>query len=115
MFEFNVKENLICVTQLQNGPNDALQEIVGIYMKLSKLKRILLKGGIDIFPMHDSFSYIEGTCEKCWPMERHLYYDIARLTTYFNFAWSRWNLLAGRRNIVFQMREFKLNKPKQVF
>lgn len=40
MFEFNIKEGLISVTQLQNGPNDALQEIVGTYMKLSKLKRV---------------------------------------------------------------------------
>lgn len=70
--------------------------------------------GADVFPEFDAFCYTEGTCEKHWPMERHLYYNMAQLSNSFNFAWSRWNLLAGRRRIVMQMREYKLNKPKQV-
>lgn len=69
--------------------------------------------GADVFPEFDTFCYTEGTCEKHWPMERHLYYSIAQLSDCFNFAWSRWNLLAGRRKIVLQMREYKPNRPKQ--
>lgn len=114
MLEFNVKNNLVSLTQLQNASNNALQDIIGQQMRLSKLKRIMQSAGVDVFPEYDAFCYIEGTAEKHWPMEKHLYYQMASLSTVFNFAWSRWNLLAGRRNIVLQMREYKLDKPKQV-
>lgn len=130
MVEFNIKDNRICLTQLQNSPNNALQDIVGTYFKLPKLIRVLQTGGIDLFPACDAFCYIEGkspiyhveifkfsflgTCEKHWPTERHLYYNMALLSPSYNFAWSRWNNQAGRRNIVVQMREYKLNSAKQV-
>ncbi|KAI4454788.1 lung adenoma susceptibility 1-related [Holotrichia oblita] len=113
MVEFNIKENRVCLTQLQNSPNNALQDIVGTYFKLPKLIRILQTGGVDLFPACDAFCYIEGTCEKHWPTERHLYYNMALLSPSFNFAWSRWNNQAGRRSIVIQMREYKLNSTKQ--
>lgn len=70
--------------------------------------------GADVFPSVDAFCYIEGTCEKHWPMERHLYYNIAQLSVSYNFAWSRWNMTAGRRNVVLQMREYRPEKVKQV-
>lgn len=72
------------------------------------------RAGVDIFPNFDAFCYIEGTCEKNWPMEKHLYYGMAEVGVCFNFTWSRWNLLAGRRRIVMQMREYFPDKPKQV-
>lgn len=68
----------------------------------------------DLFPDFDAFCYIDGTCEKHWPMEKHVYYCMARLCVAYNFAWSRWNLQAGRRSIVMQMREYKPDKAKQV-
>lgn len=98
---------------MQGNPNNILQDIVGVYLKLPKLRRIMRSCGADVFPEFDAFCYTEGTCEKHWPMERHLYYNIAQLSNCFNFAWSRWNLLAGRRKIILQMREYKLNKTKQ--
>lgn len=113
ILEFNIKGGVICLSQLQNSPNNALQDMVGVYMKFYKLKRIMKEAGIDVFPEYDAFCYIENTCEKHFPMERHLYYDIARLSSSFNFAWSRWNVAAGRRKIVLQMREFFPNKTKQ--
>lgn len=113
MLEFNIKGGVVCLSQLQNSPNNALQDMVGVYMKFYKLKRIMKDAGIDVFPEKDAFCYIENTCEKYWPMERHLYYDMSRLSSCFNFAWSRWNVAAGRRNMVLQMREFFPNKSKQ--
>lgn len=113
ILEFNVKAGMVCLSQLQNSPNEALDDILGVYMKFYKLKRTMKEAGVDIFPEHDAFCYIENTCEKNWPMERHLYFDIARLGNCFNFAWSRWNIAAGRRNIVLQMREFFPSKMKQ--
>lgn len=38
---------------------------------------------------------------------------MAQMSGVFNFAWSRWNLLAGRRRVVMQMREFRPQKVKQ--
>ncbi|XP_023310803.1 protein CASC1-like [Anoplophora glabripennis] len=114
MLEFNVnKEGLVCLSQLQNSPNKALTEIIGVYFKLFKLKRKMKEAGIDVFPEPDAFCYIEGACEKHWPMEKHLYYNMAQMAPCFNFAWSRWNLTAGRRNIVMQMREYVPTKTKQ--
>lgn len=45
MLEFNVKDGLICLSQLQNSPNKALTEIIGEYFKLFKLKRVILQFG----------------------------------------------------------------------
>lgn len=69
--------------------------------------------GVDVFPAFDAFCYMENTCEKHWPMEKHLYFNMSELACCFNFAWSRWNLAAGRRNIILQMREYNLEKAKQ--
>ncbi|XP_076256077.1 dynein axonemal intermediate chain 7 [Rhynchophorus ferrugineus] len=113
MLEFNVKDGLICITQLQNSPNMTLQDIIGQYFKLHKLKRMMKDAGIDIFPAFDAFCYVHGTCEKQWPMEKHLYYNMAQMANTFNFAWSRWNLQAGRRRIVLQMRQYLPEKGKQ--
>ncbi|XP_015837771.1 dynein axonemal intermediate chain 7 isoform X2 [Tribolium castaneum] len=111
MVEFNVKDGLIALSQLQNSPNNALQDIVGTYFPLPKL--MLQSAGVDVFPAFDAFCYIENTCEKHWPMEKHLYFDMALLSVCFNFAWSRWNMAAGRRGIVLQMREYNVEKTKQ--
>lgn len=40
MLEFNVKNGLIAITQLQNSPNMTMQDSVGKYMKLHKLKKV---------------------------------------------------------------------------
>jgi hypothetical protein len=40
MVEFNVKDGLIALSQLQNSPNNALQDIVGTYYPLPKLVRV---------------------------------------------------------------------------
>ncbi|XP_074031121.1 dynein axonemal intermediate chain 7 isoform X1 [Leptinotarsa decemlineata] len=113
IIELNIKNGLICITQLQNSPNNALQDMIGIYFKIYKLKRIMKEAGVDVFPEPDAFCYVSGSCEKQWPMEKHLYNNMARLSNVFNFAWSRWNFPAGRRSIVLQMREYFPNKPKQ--
>lgn len=60
------------------------------------------------------FYRISATCEKNWPTERHLYYNMAQLSVAYNFTWSRWNYAAGRRSIVMQMREYKPERAKQV-
>nr|CAH7717915.1 unnamed protein product [Callosobruchus chinensis] len=113
MLEFKVKGGLICLSQLQNSPSNALQDLVGVYMKLFKLKRLMKEAGVDVFPEPDAFLYVEGSCEKHWPMEKHLYFCMARMCGCFNFAWSRWNLTAGRRNIVMQMRDYIPGSQKQ--
>lgn len=113
MLEFNIKDGLISITQLQNSPNKTLQNIVGQYFKLHRLQRFMKEGGIDIFPTFDAFCYIDGCCEKQWPTEKYLYYNMAQMSTSFNFAWSRWNLQAGRRKMVLQMRQYSPESKKQ--
>lgn len=74
---------------------------------------MMKNAGIDIFPEPDAFCYVENSCEKHWPMEKHLYYNIAQIGVAFNFAWSRWNITAGRRKAVLQMRTYKPESNKQ--
>lgn len=38
--DFNVKDNLVCISQIQNNPGDILNDIVGVYFKLPKLIRV---------------------------------------------------------------------------
>mgnify|MGYP005984122875 FL=1 len=75
--------------------------------------QVLQSAGVDVFPAFDAFCYIETTCEKHWPMEKNLYFNMAQLGVCFNFAWSRWNMPVGRRSVVFQMREYNPEKTKQ--
>lgn len=71
-------------------------------------------GGVDVFPPSDAFCYVEGAVPKHRVAEDHLYHCMAMVSTSYNFAWSRWNLLAGRRNMVLQMRE-AIDRKRLVF
>jgi len=73
----------------------------------------MCSGGVDLFPLHDAYCYIDGATPKHRAAEDHLYHCMALLSTSHSFSWSRWNLLAGRRNMVLQMKEF-LEKKRQV-
>jgi hypothetical protein len=73
----------------------------------------MCSGGVDLFPLHDAYCYIDGATPKHRAAEDHLYDCMALLSTSHSFSWSRWNLLAGRRNMVLQIKEF-LEKKKQV-
>ncbi|XP_069691466.1 dynein axonemal intermediate chain 7 homolog [Periplaneta americana] len=110
--EFIIKGDKVCVNQLQNGATEALQEIVGKYYSPYQLRKLLCTGGVDLFPPHDAYCYIDGATPKHRAAEDHLYHCMALLSTSHSFAWSRWNLLAGRRNLVLQMREF-VEKKRQ--
>lgn len=73
----------------------------------------MCSGGVDLFPLHDAYCYIDGATPKHRSAEDHLYHCMALMSTSHSFSWSRWNLLAGRRNMVLQMKEF-LEKKRQV-
>lgn len=73
----------------------------------------MCSGGVDLFPLHDAHCYIDGATPKHRAAEDHLYHCMALMSTSHSFSWSRWNLLAGRRNMVLQMKEF-LDKKRQV-
>ncbi|KAL1115267.1 hypothetical protein AAG570_007298 [Ranatra chinensis] len=118
---------------------------------------IMRSGGVDLFPDHDSYLYVEGSAMKDFVLEYHLYHCMALLSPAFNFTWSRscpnrsfscsksgwtlcvvsrtvithmfyqnkkqetteiahtkrvsrWNLLAGPKKLVLQMREYTCRK-----
>jgi hypothetical protein len=73
----------------------------------------MCRGGVDLFPLHDACCYIDGATPKHRVAEDHLYHCMALLSTSHSFSWSRWNLLAGRCNMVLQMKEF-LEKKREV-
>ncbi|KAB0802587.1 hypothetical protein PPYR_04773 [Photinus pyralis] len=114
VIDFNILGDDITVAQMQNAPNQAFKPYLGKYFKLPKLKRILLELGVDVFPCFDAFCYVKESCEKHWPMEKHAYYQMAQLSCCYNFAWSRWNSVVGRRGVIMQMREYKPERNKQV-
>ncbi|XP_047098304.1 dynein axonemal intermediate chain 7-like isoform X2 [Schistocerca piceifrons] len=104
--EFHIKGDKVCLNALQNGATNALQDIVGTYFKPYFLIKRMKRGGVDIFPPVDAFCYVEGSAPKHCVAEDHLYHCMAHASSVYNFAWSRWNLLAGRRNMILQMREY---------
>ncbi|KAF4530330.1 hypothetical protein B566_EDAN015491, partial [Ephemera danica] len=67
--------------------------------------KLMRRGGVDVFPPHDAHCYMAAVSPKQRPPERHLYKCMALAASTHCFAWSRWNLLAGRTKMVFQMRE----------
>lgn len=101
--EFIVRGNQVCMNQLQNATSTALQEIVGTFYPPHQLFRLMREGGIDLFPQQDAYLYVEGVTQKHYIAEDHLYSCLALFSTTYNFSWSRWNLLAGRNNMVMQV------------
>lgn len=103
IIEFIIRGNKVCMNQLQNATSTALQDIVGIFYPPHQLMRLMREGGIDLFPQHDAYLYVEGVTQKQYIAENHLYNCMALFSTTYNFSWSRWNLLAGRNNMVMQV------------
>lgn len=101
----NITSAGYCVNNFQGGSTPAINDMLGKTLSLAELKSILIAAAVDIFPEPDTFCYTEGTCEKNFVMEMHLYACISTLVQSHNFSWSRWNLLAGSRTIVLLMRE----------
>lgn len=48
--DFNIKGDSICLAAVENGSAQALDDILGKYLKLNRLKRHLREAGVDIFP-----------------------------------------------------------------
>ncbi|XP_017490680.1 PREDICTED: axonemal 84 kDa protein-like [Rhagoletis zephyria] len=103
--DMNITSTGYCVNNFQGGSTPAISEMLGKTLSLAELKSTLIAAAVDIFPEPDTFCYTEGTCEKNFVMEMHLYACISTLVQSHNFSWSRWNLLAGSRTIVLLMRE----------
>ncbi|XP_034248575.1 axonemal 84 kDa protein [Thrips palmi] len=106
MVELCIRDSEMCLNQLQNGPNNALLDLVGKFMKPRELFKLLRDGGLDLCPGDDAGCYLEGMAPKHRPTERHLYHTMALLSNTYNFTWSRWNQQAGTRNVVMQFREY---------
>uniref|UniRef100_A0A1I8M1A6 CASC1 C-terminal domain-containing protein n=1 Tax=Musca domestica TaxID=7370 RepID=A0A1I8M1A6_MUSDO len=94
-----------CVNNFQGGSTTAINEMIGRTLSLEAIKEILISSAVDIFPDEDAFCYTEGSCEKNYVMEMHLYACMSTLALSHNFSWSRWNLLAGSRTAVLLIRE----------
>ena len=60
--------------------------------------------GINLFPDADTFCYMDGLPLKHRATELHTYFCMALMATSTSFSWSRWNLLAGKEKLVFQMK-----------
>ncbi|XP_065363321.1 uncharacterized protein LOC135956697 [Calliphora vicina] len=94
-----------CVNNFQGGSTASINEMIGKTLSLDAIKQILISSAVDIFPDEDAFCYTEGSCEKNYVMEMHLYACMSTLSLSHNFSWSRWNLLAGSRTAVLLLRE----------
>lgn len=94
----------------QGGQSAIVQNLIGLTLNLEQLKDGLARAAINMFPGEDAFCYTEGTCEKNAVLERHLYRCLSALGNTHNFAWSRWNMKAGRRVCVLLMREILENR-----
>ncbi|CAH2268095.1 jg14791 [Pararge aegeria aegeria] len=102
--------NKVQLKWIANATTSALKEHfnkpynVKRMVQLYSLK-IMREAACDFFPDFDAHNQIEATCPKEWVMERHNYHAMAFLSRAYNFQWSRWNVGAGNRSIVMQIRE----------
>ncbi|XP_046821692.1 dynein axonemal intermediate chain 7 homolog [Vespa crabro] len=103
--EFVVREDSVCLNSLVGGTSSALQNIVGIYMKLNFLIDKMREGGCDLFPERDAASYIKGLSVKHPVAQKHLQECIGLLCMAYTFSWSRWNVKRCSREIVLQFKE----------
>ncbi|XP_064116681.1 LOW QUALITY PROTEIN: dynein axonemal intermediate chain 7 homolog [Macrobrachium nipponense] len=106
--EFTIMEGNVQLSNLQDGARSALSHLYNKPMKPKTLINTLQFYGINLFPDRDSYCYIDGLPSKHRPTEQHLYRCMALVAPAINFAWSRWNLLAGQNKLVFQMKTKKL-------
>ncbi|XP_037792261.1 axonemal 84 kDa protein-like [Penaeus monodon] len=106
--DFTITEGQVCLANLQDGARTALSHLYGKNMKPGALIKTLQFYGINLFPDRDSYCYIDGLPTKHRPTEQHLYRCMALVAPAVHFAWSRWNLLAGKTKLVFQMKTKKL-------
>ncbi|XP_063604864.1 dynein axonemal intermediate chain 7 homolog, partial [Penaeus indicus] len=106
--DFTITEGQVCLANLQDGARTALSHLYGKNMKPGALIKTLQFYGINLFPDRDSYCYIDGLPTKHRPTEQHLYRCMALVAPAVHFAWSRWNLLAGKTKLVFQMKTKKM-------
>uniref|UniRef100_T1IXW1 RNA cytidine acetyltransferase n=1 Tax=Strigamia maritima TaxID=126957 RepID=T1IXW1_STRMM len=83
-----------------------LQDLCNQFMPPKILLREMRTLGINFFPEHDSYKYIEpGIKIKDWTLESAVYKNIALCCTGYEFGSSRWNITVGSRKCVFKLRE----------
>ncbi|XP_053652417.1 dynein axonemal intermediate chain 7-like [Cherax quadricarinatus] len=99
-----MEEGQVCLANLQDGARTALSHLYGKPMKPNALIKTLQFYGINLFPDRDSYCYMDGLPTKHRVTEQHLYRCMALVAPALHFAWSRWNLLAGKTKLVFQMK-----------
>ncbi|XP_055374487.1 dynein axonemal intermediate chain 7 [Condylostylus longicornis] len=105
--DITVTKDGFCMTTFQGAPaTNAINEMIGKTLSMKEMKHILTESSVDLFPEPDAFCYTEGSCEKNFVMEMHLYNCMSTLALSHNFSWSRWNLLSGSRVAVLLMKEF---------
>lgn len=114
VLEFIIRKNEICLTLLENANTTALQQHVGIFYPPKYLVRLLRQGGVNIFPSQDACLYVDNVPKKHHITEDHLHHCMAYLYQCFEFSWSRWNLSAGYKKFVMQVRQAKSTKPNEL-
>ncbi|XP_069357092.1 dynein axonemal intermediate chain 7-like isoform X2 [Maniola hyperantus] len=97
--------NKVRLKWIANATTSALKEHFNKPYTVKKMVQIMREAACDFFPDFDAHNHIENTCPKEWVMERHNYHAMAFLSRAYNFQWSRWNVGAGSRNIIMQIRE----------
>ncbi|XP_065214023.1 dynein axonemal intermediate chain 7-like [Planococcus citri] len=107
VLEFIIRRNEVCLTLLENANTMALQQHVGIFYPARILARILKQGGVNIFPSQDACLYVDSMPKKHHIIEDHLHHCMAYLCQCFEFSWSRWNLSAGYKKFILQIRQTK--------
>ncbi|XP_061727961.1 dynein axonemal intermediate chain 7-like isoform X1 [Cydia pomonella] len=97
--------NSVKLKWIANATTRALREHFGKKYSVKGMVQLMRAAACDFFPDFDGHNHLEGTCPKEWVIERHTYHAMAMLSRAYNFQWSRWNVGAGSRNIVMQLRE----------
>ncbi|OXB74523.1 UNVERIFIED_CONTAM: hypothetical protein H355_011486 [Colinus virginianus] len=118
-----------CMLAAADEEKSVLSHLIGKWMCPLSFRRVLKKGGLNIFPEECSYKYVyvnKKVCASEWFASPnppfHLchvdllyrdngcikvkaYQQMALVASAFAFSWSKWNLESGQDQVVFKVRE----------
>ncbi|XP_021247601.1 protein CASC1 [Numida meleagris] len=102
--QIQMKGNQCMLAAVVVEKKSVLPHLVGKWMCPITLRRVLKKGGLNIFPEEHSYKYV--CVNKKAPLtEVRAYRQMALVASAFAFGWSKWNLESGQDQVVFKVSE----------
>ncbi|NWX22068.1 CASC1 protein, partial [Aegotheles bennettii] len=99
-----IKGNQCMLSSVVVEEKAVLSQVTGKWISPLELRTVLKKAGVNIFPGEHSHKYVSVN-RKAPLAEVRAYQQMALVASAFAFAGSKWNLEAGKEQVVFKVSE----------